>query len=374
MTKSKFSFSTKDILSYRNEMYGIATVLILIFHIARTSWFPFFKTQDDIFYSFLNNYIINFRIGVDLFIFLSPIGLYRSMQKNNIKTFYINRIKRVLIPCLIMFIPYYIWRDFFYLSDSFFISMNPSLFEFSPFLHRLLMFLGDITTVNYWIPGMSYSFCYISFIIIIYAVYPLIFYLDKKTKHISTAVLFVFSIIYTIHINIAITPYTDQIETLLSRLPVFFLGVLLSQYINGDHKIPIWVIPIASAMWGVAFWQLLVWCSDKCFRLLGSAFAVLSVLLFAFLMKCGKKVMYYLNTPFRFIGGYSLEVYILHLILYNVINALDKNVYPLWSLLPGSLDMLIILILSLSLGMLVRLLTKLITTKKAKETQSAAYN
>lgn len=41
-------------------------------------------------------------IGVDIFFFLSGFGLTYSFQKNNIKTFYKNRLKKIL-PCYILY-------------------------------------------------------------------------------------------------------------------------------------------------------------------------------------------------------------------------------------------------------------------------------
>lgn len=339
------NFTTKDIMRYRSELYGIAIILIVIYHISDYTWATFLSEQNDIFYQYVKTFLDNFRFAVDLFLFLSPIGLFRSMQKNGTKTFYINRIKRVLIPALIIFIPYYIYIDFFARQKTF------------------LFYLGDITTINFWIPNVSYSYWYVASILVLYALYPLFYKLEQKTKHISTYILFLLSIGITIYINLCPSPYTSQIEIILSRLPVFFLGMLLTRLFTKEYKIPWWVTLITFILWVTTLILLFNFGCSNLFRLLGSLFAVLSAVMFSFVIKKGKRFTYVLFTPIRFIGNYTLEIYILHLVCANII---ARNLS--WDLFGGAVWMLIILAVSLLLSLLVRLITNLITKQKIKIT------
>lgn len=352
---TKTSLTTKNIMDYRSEIFGISMVLIVIYHLTRQTWMPliYSRMESNIFYFYLKNFIQNFRIGVDAFLFLSALGLYHSMNKNSTTTFYLNRIKRVVVPCLIMFIPFYIYIDFFYRQKDF------------------LWYIFDVTTISYWIPKVPYSFWYIAFIIIIYALYPWLYKLDKKTKHISTYVLLGLSIIGTLLINFFPTPYLMQIETALSRLPVFFLGMALCPVFSKEYKIPWWILLISFVLWCVSLWLLVLFGCNELFRLLGSAFAVLSIILFSWLMKVGGNFMYKLNTPFRFIGKYTLEIYILHLVLYNIVQInlsweIIKGERILKVFTNGLIWIIILLLLSIVLAMLVQKLTKIITKGRKK--------
>lgn len=360
MSKNKFTLKTNDIMKYRNQLYGICIVLILIFHIARTTWLPYIRIRmiDEPSLVYLKNYINNFRIGVDVFVFLSPIGLFYSIQKHSLKTFYVNRIKRVFIPSMIILIPYFFWLEFFLRSDEFLYSQHFFITNFSRTMHRGLLFLGDITTVNYWIGSVPYSFWYVSFVFIIYAVYPFLYKLDIKTNRIFTYVMFALSIGLYLYINIAPASYTRTIETFLSRLPVFFLGILLSKLFTEKHEIPQWVLSVMLVLWGLTLWQLILWGSDGFFRMLGSLFAVLSVFLFAAIMKAGGEIMYIINLPFLYIGKYSFEIYMMHLIIFNIINTIHLHIMSCWGFFDGSLWMLITLFISLPVCVLIRYLTE----------------
>lgn len=85
---------------------GLAALWIFIFH----STF-FYPVLDNPTYIFIMDFIrkIGF-CGVDIFLFLSGIEMVRSLQKNSLKQYYINRIKHIgfssiiitIIICLLM--------------------------------------------------------------------------------------------------------------------------------------------------------------------------------------------------------------------------------------------------------------------------------
>lgn len=87
------------ISKYRNELFGVAIISIITLH--------HFEDVGG------GKLYLNFigAIGVDIFMFLSGMGLCFSMKKNsNIKDFYIRRIRRILPTYLLVAGLFYISR------------------------------------------------------------------------------------------------------------------------------------------------------------------------------------------------------------------------------------------------------------------------
>ena len=97
-TVDKKTWNMKCISDARNQLFGIATLMIVFFHssiIIPPSFgiLAFIKEMGN--------------LGVDVFLFLSAVGLYYSFSKSeNIKEFYAKRMLRIL-PSL--FIVSIIW-------------------------------------------------------------------------------------------------------------------------------------------------------------------------------------------------------------------------------------------------------------------------
>lgn len=74
---------------YRTAIMGIAMLSVMLFHQYFTSISPF-------------NALHNFGCwGVDLFLFLSSMGLARSLEQNPIPIFYKRRFKRIIPRCIL---------------------------------------------------------------------------------------------------------------------------------------------------------------------------------------------------------------------------------------------------------------------------------
>lgn len=96
-----------DLISkYRGAIMGFAALWILFFH----EWVTLF----------VNNQVgVNIEgylkrigfCGVDIFLLLSGIGLTFAIRKGNVLTFYYRRIKRILLPFLVMAIIRCPWRN-----------------------------------------------------------------------------------------------------------------------------------------------------------------------------------------------------------------------------------------------------------------------
>jgi peptidoglycan/LPS O-acetylase OafA/YrhL len=221
---------SKSIINYRVELFGVAAIWIVLFHVYGNIGFP----TGNIILKILSVVISFGNLGVDIFLFISAVGLYFSLKKNSVKRFYMNRVKRVFIPYLLVALIYFIWFDFFYSKNGF------------------LQFILNITTINYWLTGHHPTW-YVAFILIAYAVYPLIYILDLKTKHLSTIALILASVVFEFIAYYFSWSIYINCERALSRIPIFLLGTLCGNFIIQDKKIHICVPIISIFVGGVLF-------------------------------------------------------------------------------------------------------------------------
>lgn len=91
------------ISKYREELFGISILMIMFFHFCGPHIEYYSSSVDGSFILTLerrfNTYIGS--IGVEIFVFLSGMGLYYSFSKNDdMRQFFKKRFKRILIPYL----------------------------------------------------------------------------------------------------------------------------------------------------------------------------------------------------------------------------------------------------------------------------------
>lgn len=213
----------EKINKYRKEIFGISTIGIVLLHINKyVALLPGTTTAGKL----LSIIFENGNIGVDIFLLMSAIGLTYSFEHNSIGIFYANRIKRVFIPFFIFAIVYFFWFDFCYVKDG------------------CLNYILNITSVNYWLQGDKFPLWYVSFILIIYLLFPGIYYINCKNK------------LYTVAANIAViaiefflfktkSPVYSEYEIVLSRIPVFLAGVLICKIKPSVSRLKFWLIIIS---------------------------------------------------------------------------------------------------------------------------------
>lgn len=96
-TNTKAQNDLSLLFKYRKFLMGFAALWILMTH----EWQ--IVTNETSFFFVTENFIkrIGF-CGVDIFLLLSGMGLYYSLEKNPVSRFYYNRLKRVIFPFIIM--------------------------------------------------------------------------------------------------------------------------------------------------------------------------------------------------------------------------------------------------------------------------------
>ena len=310
----------KMLSEYRLQLYGISIISVIIYH-----YFSYVVSAypDSGFGKVLNCYNIFIgSIGVEIFLFLSGMGLYFSMSRNSeIKQFYRKRFQRVLIPYLLWGGVYWVWKDILIFHTS------------------ARRFLLDYSTLSLWLKGDK-SMWYVNFIIMMYLLFPVLFgFLRKESSHrgLFTAMLTCGIFGMTIALRFILPNVYHHIEIELYRIPVFILGVYYGQAVAEKKEIS--KIDISLMIFGIlakiAYFLgdfLGVRYLNKIPIRLVQCFACL-ILMFLF-AELGKKCMNTkCNTVLTFCGKHSFELYITHAGLIHIIKGYGLAIYEIQSYL-----------------------------------------
>lgn len=205
-----------SISKYRPELMGIATIMILCCH-ASSTWTTM---------PYLLKRILGIgNLGVDLFLFLSGVGLSYSFEKvNSIKDickWYKRRYIRILVPYTIIMLPL-----LFYYK----ISYNWSWSEY------LLHFL----TIDFWLHHKGAWF--IAMILPLYAITPPLIWLFKRSgRYILTGIilslLFYGLSLLKIDGSTRIISIIHNVQGCCLRVPAFFIGLSLYPSIKASKQI-----------------------------------------------------------------------------------------------------------------------------------------
>lgn len=277
-----------DISRFRGEQMGIAMLLIFLFHVSLPRQDAFFGLHR------IGN------IGVDLFLFLSGIGLWFSWVKRpEWKSFYKRRFLRIYPAWLIVASLYYIPR---FTGGSWWAWID---------LFGQLGFNWE-----FWIRD-ELTFWYIPAIMMLYLFAPP--YMALIRRHPVYRWLPVAMIVWCVIVQYipVIHQSVGHIEIFWSRVPIFFIGINMGAHVRKKESVD------GSAIWLILF--LFVMTLASCIyleqarhgrfplfieRMVYMPLTVTAVLLFSVLLRHAPG---WLNRFFRFVGVLSLECYLIHI-------------------------------------------------------------
>lgn len=206
----------KDISDCRTKIMGAAIIWILLFHLNGRfvvhSYLPGLLSAVTAFVLGLGS------TGVELFLLCSGFGLCFSMRKNpNVLRFYLNRAKRIL--------PEYI--------------LGLALVQPMDRLRPAILIL-ELLTVSYYLNESSH-FWFISAIVLLYLVFPLIYRFlagkDDKTFRIRAVLLVSVSTLVTFALHFIFPYYDDHLCTVFDKFTIFIIGVIIGVRYDPEKKI-----------------------------------------------------------------------------------------------------------------------------------------
>ena len=271
---------------YRGELMGAAIIFIVLFHVELPRSDAFFGLRR------CGN------IGVDMFLFLSGLGLWYSWVKNpSFKQFYKRRLLRIFPAWLIMSSLYYIPR-------------------FNGQTGSVIDLIGDITiNWDFWLHD-ELTFWYIPAIMMLYLWAPLYMLLIQRSP--SFRWLPVLMIVWCICVQwvIPIHQAVGHIEIFWSRVPIFFLGINCGELVRQDYRMEksaIWLILltfVATASVCIYLEQV----RHGRFPLFAERmiYIPLTVSLLILLAELFQHTPKWLNSGCVLLGTISLELYLIH--------------------------------------------------------------
>ena len=278
----------ENISRYRGELMGAAMLFIMLFHVG--------LPRNDLFFGLrrMGN------IGVDMFLFLSGLGLWFSwMKKPSARHFFTKRYLRIYPAWLIMACLYYIPR-----------------FHGGDFMAWLDL-IGDITiNWDFWLHD-ELTFWYIPAIMMLYCFAPA--YMELIRRHPIYRWLPVVMIMWCILVEY-VTPIhqaVGHIEIFWSRVPIFFIGINMGEMVRKKQRIDgtgIWMVILLFVMTLFAsifleqqrHGQFPLYVE----RMLYIPLTLTSILL---LNRVFRRTPKWFNKTFKFVGALSLECYLIHI-------------------------------------------------------------
>ncbi|MBR1547836.1 MAG: acyltransferase [Prevotella sp.] len=285
-------FQLKDLSSFRSELMGWSILWIMMLHFRFITIKPL---------GFLAQYGF---AGVEVFMFVSGLGLYYSLEKNSrLSSFYIKRLRRI-------FPVYYL------------VGIVASLLIFHD---SLWIYLLRYTTIGYWI-NLPYFEWYIPALLFLYLISPIVHQLLQS----SYGRRILYFVVILILATSFVVGYCQSLNRahyfLLYRIPAFMLGMLAGQLIKQGASsrsyliillagIPIFAMcfPLHHAVYEMKYYSLLF-----------------LLPLFMLAMCQASRMMGRHIAIVRQIGCASLEVYLLQTLFFSAINMGILTISDTW--------------------------------------------
>ena len=279
-----------NISRYRAEQMGAAMLFVILFHVALDRGDPFYGLRR------CGN------VGVDIFLFLSGVGLWHSWVKTpDVRHFYRRRLVRI-VPTWI------ICATAFYLPDY----LGSRRFSTS-----LVDLIGDITiNWDFWLHD-ELTFWYVPAIMALYLIAP--WYMRLINRYAVYRWLPLLMIVWCVMVQwvLPIHEAVGHLEIFWSRVPIFFIGINFGEMVRTKQRLPsnaVWLLLLTFVMtFGTCLYLEQVRHGQFPLfveRMLYIPFTVCSVLV---MNRIFRRTPQWVNTAFRFVGALSLEAYLIHI-------------------------------------------------------------
>ena len=282
------SVSYNYIANYRSELMGIAMLNVLVLHFISYTGFnhPIWAS------SILN--IFGRLLFTEIFLFLSGFGIYYSFHKNSsIRSFYLKRTKRFLVPYWIMTLPFFV---------GWFISGEIDA----------VGVLTRFSTLEFWLNGYNTGRWYESVTVFLYLCFPIIYKCLQKRGGVLFMLMLIIIVITALYY--CLPDYYNKTDIGIVKIPFFIIGAWVGKQSIEDRRISIIYIGImVLALVLLYIRPVCSWLSvrEGVFRLVG---LILSCVLLFY-----TKEFVVFHRVLQWIGQYTLELYILHTMIFSAL-------------------------------------------------------
>ena len=302
-----FSFKKKNIMSYtwlskyRSELMGVAMIWVMLFH----AWLldlrlPVLKKLRELGFG-----------GVDIFLFLSALGLAMSLARREqpYGTFVQRRFSRVL-PAYYLVVPLY------------------ALWQWWTGAIPLSTVGWDLTLLAYWVRAEGAFNWYIPALLVFYLLTPPCVALLRRVRH-----RFLLALAVTVG-GVALCQWMTALNLwgwldFFYRVPIYFIGFWVGLMATEDRKISIpealgWLALLGAGMAFLALRKYSPTYVATCYLFIFTT--VPCCLLGAFCLE--KLPLEWLAKPLRLLGQCSLEIYLLNASLFIATNQILSKLTP----------------------------------------------
>ena len=217
-----FSYGCKSpyyyLSKYKSELMGLAILWVVWYHSSvHLNFFPI---------SIINSSFTLIKGvgygGVDIFLLVSGMGIYNSLEKNDVSQYIKNRIRRIA-P---------VWWSYLIISvllGYFFFEIHFSKLEI----------LGFATFTGFWLDMSNQGNWYVYAIILFYLVSPVFYSLIKYSKNKLLMTIFLIAVALVISVS-----FVHNFKLIIfSRIPIFLIGIFVSSSLKN--------VPIKRYQWGI---------------------------------------------------------------------------------------------------------------------------
>ena len=284
------SIELANISRFRAEQMGAAMLFVILFHVALDRGDPFYGLRR------CGN------VGVDIFLFLSGVGLWFSWVKTpDVLRFYRRRLLRIVPTWIVVATAFYL----------------PDYLGARRFSRSLVDLIGDITiNWDFWLHD-ELTFWYVPAIMALYLAAP--WYMRLIQSRPVYRWLPLLMVIWCVMVQwvLPIHHAVAHIEIFWSRVPIFFIGINFGEMVRTRRQLSsdaVWLLLVTFLMtFGTCLYLEQVRHGQFPLfveRMLYIPFTVCTVLV---MNRIFRRTPQWVNRLFRFVGALSLEAYLIHI-------------------------------------------------------------
>ncbi len=331
-----------NISLYRTPLMGVAMLSVFLFH-SQGNWMP----------AVIRRIAANGSIGVDVFLFLSSIGLTYSITKNHsVSAFYKRRILRIMptywfiMTCVYLFV--------FVLTH---VHIMPENYYRIP--HGCWEILQAYTTIGYWMKDGVFYLWYIPAIIFLYLLFPFMHKLFTKSKWyyllcLTSGAIITFCPLHLLWYH----------GCLLYRVGIFLWGGIFAiEYLQRVESVKAWKIYVVGVcalsfyiirlQLGIAPFPRLV--EEVCFFVTLPCILICLTLLFRYKI---------IDLSMGFVGKISLEFYLIHEFVMRFMETISNVIVKMSPLVQKLMTLVITLILAYMVHIIISKVVGIFTKSK----------